>query len=106
MAKPTTKTKSAELAQAVADKIADQIRSLVIDNWPDIDRTMTSDEGKEISLSFSSKLTHRAAEDGTVASKDSRILTTLAFSLGKLSDKTESPFPEPDQLELGGKGGE
>jgi hypothetical protein len=94
------KTAAAELAEAVADKIAEQTRQLVIKNWPDIDKTMDADEGKEIKLSFSTTLTHRAAEEGTVASKDSRILTTLAFSLGKQSDKTESPFPDPEQMEL------
>lgn len=99
---PKPKSKSAELASAVAEKIADQVKQLVIDNWTDIDRTMNADEGKEIKISFATTMTHRAAEEGNVASKDSRILTTLAMSLGKLSDKTESPFPDPQQMELGG----
>lgn len=94
-------TKSAELAAAVADKIADQTRQLVIDNWTDIDRTMNGSEDKEIKLSFGTVLTHREPEEGTVASKDSRIKTTLAFSLGKASDSVDSPYPEPDQMELG-----
>lgn len=101
MAKKTTK--SAELATAVADKIADQIRQLAIDNWPDIEKTMDADEGKEIKLSFATTLTHRPAEEGNVASKDSRIVSVLNFSLGKQSDKTESPFPDPEQMELGDK---
>lgn len=97
------KTQAAELAEAVADKVAEQVRQLTIDNWKDIERTLDGSEGKEITISFSTKLTHRAAEEGNVASKDSRILTTLAMSLGKLSDKTESPFPDPEQMELGEK---
>ena len=64
---------------------------------------MDADEGKEIKLSFATTLTHPEAEEGTVASKDSRILTTLSFSLGKQSDKSESPFPDPSQMELGEK---
>lgn len=99
----TTKVKSqsAELAEAVADKIAEQARQLTLNNWTDIQRTMDEDDDKEIKLSFSTVLTHREAEEGTVASKDSRILTTLSFSLGKQSDKAESPYPDPEQMELG-----
>lgn len=99
----TTKAKSqsAELAEAVADEIAKQHRELVIRTRPDIQRLL--DQDGEIKVTFGTVLTNRPAEEGTVASKDSRILTTVHFSLGKLSEKIESAFPDPEQMELGEK---
>lgn len=94
-------TQAADLASAVADEIAKQHRDLTIRNWTEIQKVM--DAEKEIKLAFSTALTNRPAEEGTVASKDSRIITTISFSLGKHSDKIESVFPDPDQMELGDK---
>lgn len=101
---PKPKSKNAELAEAVADKIAEQVKQLVLDNWADIQKTMDGNDDKEIKLSLATTLTHRPAEEGAVASKDSRIKTVLAFSLGKSSDSVDSPFPDAEQMELGEKG--
>lgn len=95
-----------QIAQAVSDKIAEQHQLLTSRNWPEIEATMDGSEEKEVKLSFSTVVTNRPAEPGAVASKDSRIKTTLAFSLGKKSDSIDSPFPEADQMELGGASGE
>lgn len=92
--------KTDELAQQVSDKIAEQHSELTNRNWADIKSVMDADESNEVKLSFSTVVTNRPAEPGTVASKDSRIVTTLSFSLGKQSDKIESPFPEANQLDL------
>lgn len=96
------KQKSAfeELASQVADKIAEQHRKLTIDEWDTISQTMDADEDKEIKLTFTTTLTNRPAEPGQVASKDSRIVSVVAFSLGKHTAKTESPFPDPKQMDL------
>lgn len=91
-----------QIAQAVAAKIAEQHEQLTARNWPEIEATMEADDDGEVKLSFSTTVTNRPAEPGSVASKDSRIKTTLAFSLGKKSDSIDSPFPEADQLDLPG----
>ncbi len=101
MSKPKAGTKAADVATAVADEIAKQHRDLTIRNWPEIQKVMDAEQ--EIKLAFSTALTNRPAEEGTVASKDSRIITTISFSLGKQTDKIESAFPDPDQMELGEK---
>jgi hypothetical protein len=89
-----------EIGEQVAAKIAEQHQELTQRNWPDIQRVMDEDEDNEVKLSFSTVITNRPAEPGTVASKDSRIVTTLSFSLGKQSDKVESPFPLANQPDL------
>lgn len=101
MAKKTN-TKASDIAAAVAAEISKQHRDLTIRTWPDIQRLL--DEDGEIKVSFSTTLTNRKAEEGTVAAKDSRIATVVTFSLGKLSEKIESGFPDPDQMELGEQG--
>lgn len=92
---------SADLAEQVAEKIAEQHRKLTLDEWQTIKDTMDADEGNEIKLTFTTTLTNRPAEEGTVASKDSRIVSVVAFSLGKHTAKMESPFPDAAQMELG-----
>lgn len=105
--KPSTQTpKSDELAQAIAEKIADQHRTLAARNWPEIKSTMDSDETGEIVIQFKTTITDRPAEPGNVANKDSRIVTTMSFSLGKKSDKIESELPNPEQPELTNTDGE
>lgn len=89
------------LGDSVANEVARQHRELMQRNWPEIQPLLEDDEtGNEIKLAFSTTLTNRPATDGNVASKDSRIITTIAFSLGKQTDKIESAFPDPNQLEL------
>lgn len=101
MPKPSTQTpKTDELAQQVSDKIADQHSELTNRNWAEINSVMEDDEDREIILSFKTTITNRPAEPGNVASRDSRIVTVLAYSKGRNSDKTESPFPDPTQPEL------
>lgn len=90
-----------EIGELVAQKISEQHRDLTARNWPAIQETMDCDDDKEVKLSFSTVITNRPAEPGTVASKDSRIVTTVQWSLGKRSDKIESPFPLTHQPELG-----
>lgn len=102
MSKPKTNTKAADIASAVADEIANQHRALTIRNWPEIQKVMDA-EGGEIKLAFSTTLTNRPAEEGTVAAKDSRVSTVISFSLGKMTDKIESGYPDPAQMELGEK---
>lgn len=89
-----------DLAQQVSDKIAQQHHELTNRNWAAIQTVMDNDEDHEIKLQFSTVVTNRPAEPGAVASKDSRIETVLAFSLGKQSDKVSSPFPLANQPEL------
>lgn len=101
MPAPRKNTKAADIAAAVADEIAKQHRDLTIRNWSEIQKVMDAEQ--EIKLAFSTVLTNRAAEEGTVASKDSRIISTVNYGLGKRSDKIESAFPDPDQMELGQK---
>lgn len=93
-----------ELGEQVASKIAEQHQELTQRNWPEIQRVMDDDEDSEVKLAFSTVVTNRPAEPGTVASKDSRIVTTLSFSLGKMSDKIDSPFPLANQPDLPGNG--
>lgn len=94
------KSETEDLATQVADKIAEQHRKLTLDNWEKIKEVMDADDDHEIKVSFATTLTNRPAEPGTVASKDSRIITVASFSLGKHSQKTESPFPDPHQMTL------
>lgn len=89
-----------EIGEQVAAKISEQHLELTQRNWIDIKQVMDADEDNEVKLAFSTVITNRPAEPGTVASKDSRIVTTLSFSLGKQSDKIDSPFPLEDQPEL------
>lgn len=89
-----------ELAQQVADEVARQHHELTNRNWAQIQDTMNGDEDGEVKLTFATTITNRRAEDGNQASKDSRIVTTMSFSLGKKSDKIESAFPDPAQMEL------
>lgn len=91
---------SDDLAQQVCEKIADQHRTLTARNWPEIKSTMEADEDGEVKLAFSTVITNRPAEPGNNASKDSRIVTTMSFSLGKKSDKIESEFPTAEQPDL------
>jgi hypothetical protein len=98
--KKAAKNPSNEIGEQVAQKIAEQHQDLTARNWPDIRATMDADEEKEVKLAFSTVITNRPAEPGTVASKDSRIVTTLSFSLGKKSDKIDSPFPLANQPDL------
>jgi hypothetical protein len=96
------KADTAGLGTAVADEISRQHRDLALRNWPDIQRLLEDEENDgEIKLAFATTVTNRAAEEGTQSAKDSRIVTTLSFSLGKKSDKIESAFPDPNQLPLG-----
>lgn len=88
-----------EIGELVAQKIAEQHQQLTEENWPKISALLKEDE--EVKVSFGTVITNRAAEEGTVANKDSRIITTIAFSLGKFTAKKESPFPTPDQMDLG-----
>lgn len=89
-----------EIGEQVAAKIAEQHQELAQRNWLDIQRVMDEDEDSEVKLAFSTVITNRPAEPGTVASKDSRIVTTLAFSLGRQTDKCESPYPLNNQPDL------
>lgn len=98
--KKVAKNPENEIGEQVASKIAEQHHDLIARNWPDILQTMNADEDKEVKLSFSTVITNREAEPGTVASKDSRIKTTLSFSLGKQSDSMDSPFPLANQPDL------
>jgi len=101
MARNSVQTpKTDDLAQQVSDKIAQQHHELTNRNWAAIKEVMDNDEDHEIKLQFSTVVTNRPAEQGAVASKDSRIETVLAFSLGKQSDKVSSPFPLANQMEL------
>lgn len=100
------KSAATEIAQQVADKIAEQHQQLTARNWPEISATMERDENGEVKLAFATVLTNRPAEPGTVASKDSRIVTTISWSLGRKSDKIESEYPDPSQPELPGAGDE
>lgn len=100
MARSTQTPLTDELAQQVADKIAEQHHELTNRNWSQIKVVMDNDEDHEVKLAFSTVVTNRPAEPGAVASKDSRIETTLAFSLGKASDKVSSPFPLANQPDL------
>lgn len=97
------KKKNEGLGDAVAKEMAKQHRELLNRNWPEIQVFLDDDEsGNEVKLAFSTTLTNRVGEEGNVAAKDSRIITTLAFSLGKKTDKIESTFPDPNQPDLPG----
>jgi hypothetical protein len=104
MSTKKAKNPSNEIGEQVAAKIAEQHHELTTRNWPDILTTMDADEDSEVKLAFSTTITNRPAEPGTVASKDSRIVTTLSFSLGKKSDKIDSPFPDANQPDLPANG--
>lgn len=97
------KKAAAGLGDTVAREISRQHSELMKRNWPEIQPLLEDDDsGNEVKLAFSTTLTNRPAQEGNEASKDSRIITTLAFSLGKKSDKIESAFPDPNQPELPG----
>lgn len=100
MSKPKPKNPDNEIGEQVAAKIAEQHHDLVARNWTTILETMESDDDREVKISFSTVVTNREAEPGTVASKDSRIKTTMAMPLGKLSDSIDSPFPLANQMDL------
>lgn len=89
-----------EIGEQVASKIAEQHHDLMARNWPTILETMEGDDDREVKITFSTVVTNREAEPGTVASKDSRIKTTMSMPLGKLSDAIDSPFPLAHQPEL------
>lgn len=106
MAKKTT-TKKGERAAAIADKIAEQIRTLVTLDWDKISEVLDEDQGGEgeIKLSFGTMIRDRAATPGEQADKDNQIKTTMSFST-KFSDAIESAIPNPDQPDLPNTGTE
>lgn len=89
-----------EIGEQVAAKISEQHLELTQRNWPEIQRVMDEDEDNEVKITFATIITNRPAEPGTVASKDSRIKTTMSMPLGKLSDAIDSPYPLAHQPEL------
>lgn len=89
-----------EIGELVAAKIGEQHQALSLEHWSEIKETMDRDDDHEVKVTFTTTLTNRPAEPGTVASKDSRILTTVAWSLGRKTAKMESPFPLAGQPEL------
>lgn len=91
---------SNEIGEQVAEKIAEQHHDLVARNWTTIIETMEGDDDREVKITFSTVVTNREAEPGTVASKDSRIKTVLSMALGKLSDSVDSPYPIANQMDL------
>lgn len=85
-------------AHTIAEKVGDQIRTLIGRNWRDI-QDRIEDETGEVKISFGVTITDRQAEEGTHASKDNRIATTISFAK-KFSDKIESEIPDSNQPEL------
>lgn len=86
-------------AHVIAQKIGDQVQQLVERNWRDISEIIEGDESGTIKVGFSTVINDRAPEPGAHADKDSRIATTMSFSV-KTSDKIESDIPDPMQPEL------
>lgn len=97
--KPTTA--KSERATAIADKIAEQVRTLVTRDWDKISEVLDEDQGGEgeIKLSFGTMIRDRAATPGEQADKDNSLKTTMHFS-SKFSDSIESALPDPAQTEM------
>lgn len=93
------KSPAAERATAIADKIADQVRTLVTRDWGEISTVLIENADSEITLKFSTIIRDRPASPGEQAEKDNQIRTTMAFST-KFSDSIECPLPDPNQPEL------
>lgn len=102
MAKKPTTTKN-ERATAIADKIAEQVRTLITRDWDKISEVLDEDQGGdgEIKLSFGTIIRDRAAMPGEQADKDNQLKTTMSFST-KFSDAIESKIPDPTQPDLPG----
>lgn len=102
MSKLKAKNPKNDRAAAIADKIAEQVRTLILRNWGIITPILNEEEGGEgeIKLAFGTTISDRSATPGEEADKDNRIKTTLSFS-AKHSDKIEAAIPDPDQMELG-----
>lgn len=89
-------------AAAIAQKIGEQVTTLIARDWPEISKKLDEDQGGEgeIKLSLGVTIRDRAAEPGTESAKDNQIRTVLAFST-KFSDSMETEIPNPDQMNLG-----
>lgn len=86
-------------AATIAEKVGDQIKTLIGRNWPEIQEILDSEGGGEIKLAFGTTITDRAATPGEHADKDNSLVTTISFS-SKHSDKIESALPDPSQPDL------
>lgn len=93
------KEHSNDKAEAIVEKIKEQLGLILLRNWPDIERIKDKDGG-EITIGAKITLVERKATPGEQADKDNRIKTTIAFA-EKHSDSAESEIPNPDQAELG-----
>lgn len=99
MTKP--KTIKNERAQLIADKVAEQVRTLITRDWPEINAILDEKEGGEgeINLSFKTLIRDRAATPGEEAAKDNQLRTVMSFST-KFSDSLESEIPNQNQPDL------
>lgn len=88
-------------AVAIADKIGEQVRTLITRDWPQISAKLDEDEGGEgeIKISFGVTIRDRAAVPGEQAEKDNSIRCVMSFS-SKFSDSLESEIPDASQMEL------
>lgn len=96
------KTQKNERATAIADKISEQVRTLITRDWDKISVILDEDQGGEgeIKLSIGVTIRDRSSTPGEEAAKDNVLSTTLAFST-RFSDKIESALPDLAQMELG-----
>ena len=88
---------NASYATLIVQKVGEELALLLGRNWPEIEEMLR--EEQEINIAAKINITDRKAQPGEVASKDSRIKTTISFSK-KFSDSCEVPIPDPSQSEL------
>ena len=84
-------------ANLIVTKVGEELALLLGRNWSDIE-DMIRDK-QEITINAKIDISDRKAQPGEVASKDSRIKTTISFSK-KFSDSCEVPIPDPNQTEM------
>lgn len=88
-------------AAAIAEKIAEQIKTLITRDWPEISAKLDEDQGGdgEITLAFKTLIRDRSSAPGEESTKDNQIKSVLSFST-RFSDTIESAIPDPAQMSL------
>ena len=85
----TPPTAAADRATAIADKVSEQVKTLICRNWTEIQDILTDEHTAK--LSFGVTLKEEYGDD-----KASGLDTSISFSL-KFKDSVSSPLPDPAQ---------
>jgi len=86
-----------ELASLITEKVAEEVKTLMARNWPQIKPIFVEDQG--VKLSFKVDITNRESEPGEHADADKRVRVTIAFGV-RHSDSIDAALPDPTQPEL------